>query len=63
LYVDDLAAERRRLQSLGITLGGDIEGDYSTLAQVHDLDGNIITLATRARAPLSAGMTAPEELE
>lgn len=46
LIVDDVAAERRRLQSLGIVLGEDIEGDYSTLAQVRDPDGNLITLAT-----------------
>lgn len=46
LYVDDLAAERRRLQGLGIALGKDIPGDYSTLAQLYDPDGNLITLAT-----------------
>ena len=46
LVVDDVAAERRRLQGLGIVLGDDIEGDYSTLAQVRDPDGNLITLAT-----------------
>lgn len=46
IIVDDLAAERRRLQALGIDLGDDIEGDYSTLAQVRDADGNLITLAT-----------------
>jgi predicted enzyme related to lactoylglutathione lyase len=46
LYVDDLAAERRRLQGLGIALGDDIPGDYSTLAQLRDPDGNLITLAT-----------------
>ena len=46
LYVEDLAAERRRLQALGIALGDDIKGDYSTLAQVRDPDGNLITLAT-----------------
>src|SRR5688572_33116069 len=34
VYVDDLAAERRRLQGLGIALGNDNPGDYSTLAQV-----------------------------
>jgi predicted enzyme related to lactoylglutathione lyase len=45
-YVADVAAERRRLQSLGIALGDDIEGDYSTLAQVRDPDGNLLTLAT-----------------
>lgn len=46
LYVDDLLAERRRLQDLGIVLGDDIEGDYSTLAQVRDPDGNLIMLAS-----------------
>ena len=51
LYVDDLAAERRRLQSLGIVLGDDIEGDYSTLAQVRDSDGNLLTLATPPSRP------------
>ncbi len=51
LYVDDLAAERRRLQGLGLVLGDDIEGDYSTLAQVHDPDGNLITLATPPSRP------------
>ena len=46
VYVDDLAAERRRLQGLGIALGDDIPGDYSTLAQLRDPDGNLLTLAT-----------------
>jgi catechol 2,3-dioxygenase-like lactoylglutathione lyase family enzyme len=51
LYVADVAAERRRLQGLGIVLGDDIEGDYSTLAQVRDPDGNLITLATPPSRP------------
>ncbi|WP_129792851.1 VOC family protein [Sphingosinicella sp. CPCC 101087] len=51
LYVDDLKAERRRLQGLGIMLGDDNEGDYSTLAQVRDPDGNLITLASPPRRP------------
>lgn len=46
LIVDDVSAERSRLQRLGIVLGEDFEGDYSTLAQVRDPDGNLITLAT-----------------
>ena len=50
-YVDDVAAERRRLQGLGIALGDDIPGDYSTLAQVRDPDGNLITLATPPARP------------
>jgi catechol 2,3-dioxygenase-like lactoylglutathione lyase family enzyme len=51
LYVADLAAERRRLDGLGIALGDDNEGDYSTLAQVRDPDGNLITLASPPRRP------------
>jgi catechol 2,3-dioxygenase-like lactoylglutathione lyase family enzyme len=51
LYVDDLGAERRRLQGVGIALGDDIPGDYSTLAQVRDPDGNLITMATLPSRP------------
>jgi len=51
LYVDDLAAERRRLLGLGIALGNDIPGDYSTLAQLRDPDGNLITVATPPARP------------
>ncbi len=51
LYVDDLAAERRRLHGLGIVLGNGIPGDYSTLAQVCDSDGNLITLASPPSRP------------
>jgi catechol 2,3-dioxygenase-like lactoylglutathione lyase family enzyme len=51
VLVDDLAAERRRLQELGIRLGDDIQGDYSTLAQVRDPDGNLLTLATPPSRP------------
>ena len=51
IVVDDLAAERRRLKDLGIVLGDDNEGDYSTLAQVRDPDGNVITLASPPSRP------------
>ena len=51
IIVDDLAAERRRLQDLGIVLGDDMAGDYSTLAQVRDPDGNLLTLATPPSRP------------
>jgi catechol 2,3-dioxygenase-like lactoylglutathione lyase family enzyme len=54
LYVDDVAAERRRLQGLGIVLGNDIKGDYSMLAQVRDPDGNLLTLATPPSRPFPA---------
>jgi hypothetical protein len=53
LYVGDVAVERRRLQDLGIVLGDDIKGDYSTLAQVRDPDGNLLTLATPPWRPFS----------
>lgn len=46
LVVEDVEAERRRLAALDIALGADIQGDYSTLAQVRDPDGNLITLGT-----------------
>ena len=51
VVVGDVAAERRRLQGLGIVLGDDIAGDYSTLAQVRDPDGNLLTLATPPSRP------------
>jgi predicted enzyme related to lactoylglutathione lyase len=51
LYVGDLGAERSRLQGLGIELGEDNQGDYSTLAQVQDPDGNLITLASPPARP------------
>ena len=51
LYVDDLAAERCRLDGLGIALGDDNEGEYSTLAQVRDPDGNLITFASPPKRP------------
>ncbi|WP_129645510.1 VOC family protein [Peristeroidobacter agariperforans] len=51
LIVDDLAAERRRLQDLGIGLGEDMTGEYSTLAQVRDPDSNLLTLATPPSPP------------
>ena len=54
LIVDDVAAERRRLEQLGIFLGDDIQGDYSTLAQVRDADGNLLTLATPPSPPYPA---------
>jgi catechol 2,3-dioxygenase-like lactoylglutathione lyase family enzyme len=54
IIVDDVAAERHRLQGLGITLGNDIKGDYSTLAQVRDPDGNLLTLATPPSRPYPA---------
>jgi hypothetical protein len=46
LEVGDIAKERQRLRDLGISLSEDIQGDYSTLAQVRDPDGNQVTLAT-----------------
>jgi catechol 2,3-dioxygenase-like lactoylglutathione lyase family enzyme len=51
LIVDDVDAERRRLQPLGIVLGKDMKGDYSTLAQVRDPDGNLLTFATPPSRP------------
>lgn len=46
VVVEDIAAERNRLQGLGIAMGDDFPGDYSTLAQLRDPDGNLFTFAT-----------------
>jgi catechol 2,3-dioxygenase-like lactoylglutathione lyase family enzyme len=46
LIVGDIETERQRLQGLGISLGDDFPGSYSTLAQLRDPDGNLVTLAT-----------------
>ena len=51
LIVEDLPAERRRLDGLGIALGDDNPGKYSTLAALHDPDGNLVTLATPPSPP------------
>ena len=51
LIVGDIAKERQRLRDLGISLGDDDQGDYSTLAQVRDPDGNLVTLATPPSPP------------
>ncbi|WPZ07113.1 hypothetical protein [Pelagerythrobacter marinus] len=39
------------MRAPGIALGEDIAGDYSTLAQVRDPDGNLLTLATPPSRP------------
>jgi hypothetical protein len=57
LLVGDIATERQRLRNLGISLGDDIQGTYSTLAQVRDPDGNQLTLATPPSPSIPAGMT------
>jgi hypothetical protein len=51
LLVGNIATERQRLRDLGIPLGDDIQGTYSTLAQVRDPDGNQVTLATPPSPP------------
>jgi len=45
------------LRAPGIAPGGDIAGDYSTLAQVRDPDGNLLTLDPTLAA-VSAGLMA-----
>lgn len=42
---------RARDTTWGIVLGDDIEGDYSTLAQVRDPNGNLLALATLPSRP------------
>src|SRR3546814_16330578 len=61
LYVADLAAERRRLDEAGIALGSDLAGDYSTLAQVRQPDGHLITLATPPSRPFPPAQDFPPQ--
>ena len=60
LVVDDVAAERRRLHRVWASCSATTSrGDYSTLAQVRDPDGNLFTLATPpARVSYPAAFTA-----
>ena len=51
LYVDDLSQELQRLKKESIEFGKDIKGDYSTLVQILDPDGNLITLASSPNPP------------
>ena len=53
VVVDDVEAERRRLDGLGISVGDSTQGTYSTLAQVTDPDGNLIVLVTPPSPPYS----------
>ena len=46
LVVDDVEAERSRLDAAGISLGDSTQGTYSTLAEANDPDGNLVVLAT-----------------
>ena len=45
LVVRDMAAERARLETVGIRLEPDIRGDFGVIAQAADPDGNQVTLA------------------
>ena len=47
----DIATERQRLRDLGISLGADIQGTYSTLAPGRDPVGTQVTLATPPSRP------------
>ena len=44
IVTPNMNSARRRLAAADIALGPDMQGDYATLAQVGDPDGNIITL-------------------
>jgi predicted enzyme related to lactoylglutathione lyase len=51
IIVDDLEAECRRLEGVGINADAPRKGDYSTLAAVHDPDSNLFTLASPLSRP------------
>lgn len=42
---------RRALERIGLTLTGEMEGDYGKIAQIADPDGNRITLAEPPSKP------------
>lgn len=44
IVVPDMAAERSRLDSAGLTLEPNMEGDFGIVAQIHDPEGNRINL-------------------
>lgn len=50
IIVADMAAERARLQAVGLELSPDSAGDWGIIAQISDPDGNRITLAEPPRA-------------
>jgi len=56
LIVGNLEASRSTLQSRGLSLGSASGGDFATIAQISDPDGNQITLAqpgpAQAQAPV-----------
>ena len=56
LIVGNLEASRSTLQSRGLSLGPASGGDFATIAQISDPDGNQITLAqpgpAQAQAPV-----------
>jgi predicted enzyme related to lactoylglutathione lyase len=45
LIVDDMDAIRRELEERGLRLGEASSGDFATVAQITDPDGNIVTFA------------------
>lgn len=40
----DMTKTRKQLAAANIVLGPDLQGDYAIIAQLSDLDGNVITL-------------------
>jgi predicted enzyme related to lactoylglutathione lyase len=45
LIVDDLDETRSGLQQRGLTLGPESGGDFATVAEIKDKEGNVITFA------------------
>jgi len=49
IVTPDLAAARTELAAAGLELGPESRGDFGAVAQIHDADGNRITLAEPPR--------------
>jgi predicted enzyme related to lactoylglutathione lyase len=54
VVVPKMDEARRSLAEIGVTLTGEMQGDYGRIAQIADPDGNRITLAEPPSRPFTA---------
>ena len=53
IVVPKMDEARKSLEEIGVTLTGEMQGDYGRIAQVADPDGNRITLAEPPSRPFN----------
>lgn len=53
VVVPKMDEARRSLEEIGVTLTGEMQGDYGRIAQIADPDGNRITLAEPPSRPFN----------